>query len=89
MEFDFSNFTAEQLEERAAKGDAFEKAKDLAARQEALTKAAKEIVAERPTDTAKLEAWKRLEDAAMRKAEELSRAAPSPWTLVGTKTSCM
>ena len=67
-----------RLDERAAKVDAFEKAKDLAARQEALTKAAREIVAERPTDTAKIEAWKRLEDAAMRKAEELSRAAPSP-----------
>ena len=67
-----------RLDERAAKVDAFEKAKDLAARQEALAKAAKEIVAERPTDTAKLEAWKRLEDAAMRKADELSRTAPSP-----------
>ena len=67
-----------RLDERAAKVDAFEKAKDLAARQEALTKSAREIVAERPTDTAKLEAWKRLEDAAMRKAEELSRIAPSP-----------
>ena len=67
-----------RLDERAAKVDAFEKAKDLAARQEALTKSAKEIVAERPTDTAKLEAWKRLEDAAMRKADELSRIVPSP-----------
>ena len=67
-----------RLDERAAKVDAFEKAKDLAARQEALTKSAKEIVAERPTDTAKIEAWKRLEDAAMRKADELSRIAPSP-----------
>ena len=67
-----------RLDERAAKVDAFEKAKDLAARQEALAKAAKEIVAERPTDTAKLEAWKRLEDAAMRRADELSRTAPSP-----------
>ena len=67
-----------RLDERTAKVDAFEKAKDLAARQEALTKAAKDIIAERPTDTAKIEAWKRLEDAAMRKAEELSRIAPSP-----------
>ena len=60
---------AKQLEDRAAKVDAFEKAKDLAARQEALAKAAREITEERPLDTAKLEAWKRLEEAAMAQAE--------------------
>jgi len=67
-----------RLSDRAEKVDAFEKAKDLAARQEALAKAAKEILEERPTDTAKLEAWKRLEEAAMRKADELSRQKPDP-----------
>ena len=67
---------AKQLEERAKKVDAFEKAKDLAARQEALAKAAEEITSERPLDTAKLEAWKRLEEAAMQKADELARQNP-------------
>ena len=72
---ELSDFS-ERLTERADKVDAFEKAKDLAARQEALAKAAEEITSERPLDTAKLEAWKRLEDAAMRKAEELARQDP-------------
>ena len=67
---------AKQLEDRAKKVDAFEKAKDLAARQEALAKAAEEITSERPLDTAKLEAWKRLEEAAMQKADELARQNP-------------
>ena len=67
---------AKQLQERAKKVDAFEKAKDLAARQEALAKAAEEITKERPIDTAKLEAWKRLEEAAMQKADELARQDP-------------
>ena len=65
-----------RLDERAAKVDAFEKARDLAARQEALAKAAAELTRERPLDTAKLEAWKRLEEAAMRKADELARQDP-------------
>ena len=69
---DFSN----RLAERADKVDAFEKARDLAARQEALAKAAEELVRERPLDTAKLEAWTRLEAAAMRKADELARQDP-------------
>ena len=67
---------AKRLQERAAKVDAFEKAKDLAARQDALAKAADELTRERPLDTAKLEAWKRLEEAAMRKADELARQDP-------------
>ena len=67
---------AKQLAERAEKVDAFEKARDLAARQEALSKAANELLKERPLDTSKLEAWKRLEEAAMQKAEELARRAP-------------
>ena len=65
-----------RLDERVAKVDAFEKARDLADRQEALAKAAAELTRERPLDTAKLEAWKRLEEAAMRKADELARQDP-------------
>ena len=67
---------SKRLAERADKVDAFEKAKDLAARQEALAKSAEELTRERPVDTAKLEAWKRLEEAAMRKADELARLDP-------------
>ena len=65
-----------RLAERAEKVRGFEKARDLAARQEALARAAEEIMAERPLDTAKLEAWRRLEEAAMRQAEEFARNAP-------------
>ena len=72
---ELSDFS-ERLTERADKVDAFEKAKDLAARQDALAKAAEELTRERPLDTAKLEAWKRLEEAAMRKADELARQDP-------------
>ena len=67
---------SKRLTARAERVDAFEKARDLAARQEALARAAEEITAERPLDTAKLEAWKRLEEAAMRKADELARLSP-------------
>ena len=67
---------AKQLAERADKVDAFEKARDLADRQEALAKAAREITSERPLDTAKLEAWKRLEEAAMAQADQLARQNP-------------
>ena len=72
---ELSDFS-ERLTERADKVDAFEKAKDLAARQDALAKSAEELTRERPLDTAKLEAWKRLEEAAMRKADELARQDP-------------
>ncbi len=68
---------AKSLTERAEKVDQFEKAKDLAARQEALSRAAKEILEERPKDTAKLEAWKRLEEGAMQKAAEFARREPN------------
>ena len=67
---------SKRLTERANKVDAFEKAKDLAARQDALAKSAEELTREHPLDTAKLEAWKRLEEAAMRKADELAREDP-------------
>lgn len=62
-----------RLKDRVAKVEAFEKAKDLAARQEALSRAAAEITAERPVDTAKLEAWRRLQESAMHRGEELAR----------------
>ena len=65
-----------RLEERATEVDQFEKARDLADRQAALARAAKEILKERPVDTAKLEAWKRLEEAAAAKAEEFARKSP-------------
>ena len=64
---------AERLKERTEKLDAFEKTKDLAERQEALARSAQELLAERPKDLAKLDAWKRLEEAAIRRAEELLR----------------
>ena len=72
---ELSDFS-ERLTERADKVDAFEKVKDLAARQDALVQAAEELTRERPLDTAKLEAWKQLEEAAMRKADELARQDP-------------
>ncbi len=70
------NDLAKQLNERAEKVDRFEKARDLAERQEALARAAKELLEEKPNDTAKMEAWKRLEEDAMRKAAELARREP-------------
>ncbi len=70
------NELTKKLAERAEKVDQFEKTRDLAARQEALARAAKEILEERPTDTAKLEAWKRLEEATMRKAAEFAHRKP-------------
>ena len=66
----------ERLGVRFDKVEALEKAKDLAERQDALAKAAKDILAEKPKDPAKLEAWKRLEQEAMRRVEELSRNLP-------------
>ena len=69
---------SKRLAERVDKVDIFEKVKDLTARQEALAKAAEDLTREHPLDTAKLEAWKSLEEAAMRKAEELARQNPEP-----------
>ena len=64
---------ARRLKDRAEKVATLEKTKDLAARQEALAKAASELLEERPADLAKLEAWKRLEEEAMRRADEIAR----------------
>ena len=67
-----------RLNERADRLDTFERMKDLQERQEALARAAKDIQAERPLDTRKLEAWKRLEEEAMRRADELLRKVNDP-----------
>lgn len=64
-----------ELKARAEKLATYERTKDLAERQEALAKAAERIVHERPVDTRKLDAWKRMEEAAVRTADEINRAA--------------
>ncbi|MCQ2388493.1 MAG: hypothetical protein MJ138_02140, partial [Kiritimatiellae bacterium] len=66
------------LAERADRLRTFEKTRDLADRQRALARAAQEIMAERPVDTRKLEAWKRMEEEASRQARELSAKMPDP-----------
>lgn len=68
----------EQLRERGEKLAAYERAKDLADRQEALAKSAHEIIGERPVDTKKLEAWKQMEKAAAKKAEEIAKELDDP-----------
>lgn len=73
---DEMNELSKRLAERFEKVEALEKAKDLAARQDALAKTAKQILSEKPKDPAKLEAWKRLEQEAMRRVDELSRNLP-------------
>lgn len=62
----------EPLEARVKAVEDYERTRDLAARQRALEEAAREILRERPVDTKKLEAWKRMEDEASRQALELS-----------------
>ena len=61
------------IRERVQRLENFEKTKDLAARQEALARAAEDIVREQPTDANKLEAWKRMETAAAMQANDLAR----------------
>lgn len=63
--------TDQPLRERVAELEKLERAKDLAARQEALAETATEIMKERPVDKQKLEAWKRMEAAAARQANDL------------------
>ena len=62
----------EPLSERVQRLENFEKTKDLAARQEALARAADEIMREKPLDHGKLEAWKRMEETAAVQARDLS-----------------
>ena len=66
-----------QLKERSERLDAYERTKDLAERQAALARSAQELLGERPADLERLEAWKRLEEEAMRRADELMRQKPS------------
>ena len=64
------------IRERVQKLENLEKTRDLAARQEALARAAEDIVREQPTDANKLEAWKRMETAAAMQANDLARKVP-------------
>lgn len=68
----------EPLKERLRRLEQLEAAKDLESRQAALAKAAEEILRERPVDTRKLEVWKRMEQEASSKAEELRRRTDDP-----------
>lgn len=61
----------ESIRERAQNLENYEKTKDLAARQEALARAAEDLLREKPVDTRKLEAWKRMQDEAASQARQL------------------
>ena len=61
----------EPIRDRVQKLENYEKTKDLAARQDALAREAEAILREKPVDTRKLDAWKRLQEEAANKAREL------------------
>ncbi|MBR1921995.1 MAG: hypothetical protein IJ829_08390, partial [Kiritimatiellae bacterium] len=61
----------EPLRDRVKRIENYEKTKDLSARQAALARAAEDILRERPVDTRKLEAWKRMQEAAVNQARDL------------------
>ena len=61
----------ESLKERAKGIENYERTKDLAARQEALARAANDMMRERPVDSGKLEAWKRMQHEAASQAKDL------------------
>ena len=63
-----------QIKERVEKVDAFEKSKDLAARQADLARSLENIVGGEKIDASRLEAWKRLEEDAARRAAEIKKA---------------
>ena len=67
---------ARMVRERTSRVEVFEKAKDVAARQEELARAAADLREDHPDDAAKLEAWKRLEADLARQTAELARAQP-------------
>ena len=61
----------EPIRDRVQKLENYEKTKDLAARQDALAREAEAILRERPVDTRKLDAWRRMQEEAANKAREL------------------
>ena len=67
---------ARMVRERADRVDVFERAKDVAARQEDLVRAAEDLREDHPDDAAKLEAWKRLEADLARQTAELAHQQP-------------
>jgi len=67
-----------ELKDRAKALAMHEKTQDLADRQEALATAAKAIMEEKPVDTKKLEAWKRMEEAAAKVAADLAKQDETP-----------
>ena len=60
-----------EARDRVQKLENYEKTKDLAARQDALAREAETILRERPVDTRKLDAWRRMQEEAANKAREL------------------
>ena len=66
------------MQERVRQLENLERTKDLQARQEALARAAEDILKERPVDTKKLEAWKRMEEEAARQVEDLRNRTNDP-----------
>lgn len=66
------------MQERVQQLENLERTKDLQVRQEALAKAAEDILKERPVDTKKLEAWKRMEEEAVRQVEDLRNRTNDP-----------
>ena len=61
----------EPIRDRVQKLENYEKTKDLAARQDALAREAEAILRERPVDTRKLDAWRRMQEEAANRAREL------------------
>ena len=61
----------EPIRDRVQKLENYEKTKDLAARQDALAREAETILRERPVDTRKLDAWRRMQEEAANRAREL------------------